>query len=225
VTFNYQEISTTSVDGHRWYDTPVGWMPSITTVLGATTSEEKRQSLQSWRDGVGHKEADLITQEAADHGTILHLLCERHLKGQVIDALIDGEPVPEKALKAYRAIKLKLRDINAVWGQEVALYSKEVEVAGRADVIGVYRGVPCVIDFKSSRRIKSEADIADYCVQLAFYGKAHNEMFGTNIEDGVVLMSSADGFPQEFRFTLAHHYLELSRRAASYWLAAVNTCA
>jgi len=224
VTFDYPEISTVSYNNQRWYDTPAGWMPSITTILGATASPEKVQSLQRWRDGVGHEEADRITQEAADNGTMVHLLCERFLKGQKIDALIDGQPPTPKSMKGFNSLKFKLRNIK-VWGQEVALFSKRFEVAGRCDVICEYSGLPAIVDFKTARRIKGYDDIHDYKVQLAFYGAAHNEMFGTNIKDGIVLMASDEGFPQEFRIKLEDHYDELALRASTFWQAAVNSVA
>lgn len=223
MTFDYPDISTTSHNNQRWYDTPHGWYPSITTILGHTVPDEKRLSLQNWRDGVGHEEADRITQEAADHGTMVHLLCERHLKGQQVDAPIDGQAPTPKALAAYNALKFKLRRIRRVYGQEVALFSKRFEVAGRCDVVGEYDSTPAIIDFKTSRSIKGDERIHDYKVQLAFYGAAHNEMFGTTIEDGVVLMASDVGFPQEFHFKLADFYPELASRATSFWHAAVNS--
>jgi genome maintenance exonuclease 1 len=85
-----------------------------------------------------------------------------------------------------------------VWGQECALYSPSLEVAGRCDLVGKYKGIPVIVDFKTAGRVKGHKDIGDYKLQLAFYACAHNEMFGTNIRDGVILMVAQTGFPMEF---------------------------
>ena len=108
-------------------------------------------------------------------------------------------------------------------GRKYPLDSKEVELAGRCDLIAVYKGVPVIIDFKTASRVKKHEDIGNYKVQLAFYAMAHNEMFGTDIQEGVILMVAGTGFPQEFRVKLSDHVQELKERAASFWQAAINT--
>lgn len=223
--FDYPDLQTTTYNGQRWYDTPHGFYPSITTVLGFTEPEEKKASLKRWQDSLGVSKAEEVTRTAAQRGTNVHLLCERYLKGEKVDAPIDGQKVSDADIHSFNALKLKLNKVDEVWGQETALYSKQVELAGRCDLIGTYKGTPVIIDFKTSSRIKGHADIGNYKVQLAFYGMAHNEMFDTSIEDGVVLMVSDTGFPQEFRVKLADHQAELKQRAARFWQAAINTVA
>ncbi len=198
-------------------------MPSITTVLGFTETEEKKASLKRWQESLGPVKAAEVSKAATDRGTNVHLLCERFLKGEKVDAPIDGKRVPDADMESFNALKLKLNKIDEVWGQEVALYSKEVELAGRCDLIALYKGVPVIIDFKTASRVKHHEDIGNYKVQLCFYGMAHNEMFGTNIEEGVILMVAGAGFPQEFRVKLADHAAELKQRAASFWQTAINT--
>jgi hypothetical protein len=222
VTFDYPELTTVTHDG-RWYLTPSGvYYPSITTILGHTAPPEKVASLENWRRGVGYDEADRITQAAADHGTNVHLLVERHLKGEQVDAPIDGAPVPELDLAAFKALKLKLRNITEVWGQEVPVYSDELEVAGRLDLVGRYKGVPAIVDFKTSRRVKNDEDIHSYKLQLCFYAHAHNERYGTSIELGVILMVAQTGFPLEFHISLPEHLEELKARVRAYWAEALK---
>lgn len=223
MTFDYPHLRTSDYNGQRWYDTPYGHYPSITTVLGVTESEERKASLQAWRDGVGHEEADRITREAADRGTVVHLLCERFLKGEPLAAPIDGKPVTEEELGTFNSIKLKVAKIEEVWGQEVALYSTSLELAGRCDLIAVYKGRPVIIDFKTSRKLKTYDDIENYKLQLTFYGTAHNEMFGTDIQEGVIIMSAGTGFPMEFVVQFDEQLPELKRRAAEFWQMAINS--
>lgn len=220
--FAYPDLLTCTYDNKRWYNTPIGWLPSITSLLAHTQTEEKKASLNKWRESVGAKEADRICKQGTDRGTIVHILCERFLKGQLVEAPIDGQLVELADLQTFNALKLKLGGISEIWGQEVALYSHTLQVAGRCDLIAVYKGRPVIIDFKTSRRIKSVDDIHDYKVQLCFYGIAHNEMFGTNISEGVILMVAEAGFPMEFTIRLADYLPDLQKRAITMWHDAIN---
>jgi ATP-dependent exoDNAse (exonuclease V) beta subunit len=215
--FKYHEITTETVDNKRWYHTPKGPYPSITTVLNLTESAEKKASLASWRTSLGEEKARQVSLKACDHGTAVHLLAERYLKRQDPFELINGEPVQQADKAAFNALKLKLDKIDEVWGQEVPLYSTELEVAGRCDLVGKYKGVPVIVDFKTAGRIKGHKDINDYRLQLAFYARAHNEMFGSNIQDGVILMVAQTGFPMEFNVKLAEYKDELEARVKTCW--------
>jgi ATP-dependent exoDNAse (exonuclease V) beta subunit len=215
--FEYQDYPTETVMGLRWYITPAGALPSITTVLGVSEPEEKKASLEAWRVSLGHEKAAAHSLKATTHGTMVHLLAERFLKGENVDAPVNGQPIPGADKAAFNALKLKLRKISPVWGQEVSVYSPTLEVAGRLDCVGEYDGVQSIIDFKTAGRLKSRKDIEDYELQLAFYAKAHNELFGTNIEQGVILMSAAGGMPQEFKVDVLSKLEELRARIATFW--------
>lgn len=223
MAFTYPRIETISHNNQRWYDTPLGYFPSITTVLGHTEPEEKKESLKRWQDALGPLKSAQVSKAAADRGTNVHTLCERFLKKQDVTAPIDGKPVPYADLQSFNALKLKLNKIEEVWGQEVALYSSSLELAGRCDLIAVYKGRPVIIDFKTSSKVKSKKDTHSYELQLAFYATAHNEMFGTNITEGVILMVAETGFPMEFTVNIAEVLPELAERARNFWLQAINT--
>ena len=223
--FPYPDLSTETYNNQRWYVTPTGAYPSITTILGTTAPPEKVASLQNWRTSLGAAKADEVSKKATDHGTNVHLLAERYLKGEEVLAPINGKPVPHLDIAAFNALRLKLDKIEEVWGQEVALYSSTIEVAGRCDLIGKYKGRSVIVDFKTASRVKGKKDIEDYNLQLAFYAIAHNEMFGTDIQHGVILMVSDLGFPQEFNVNLLDHYEELGKRVDSFWSKAINSVA
>ena len=216
--FTYAEMDTQTALGGRWYDTPLGSFPSITTILGGTEPPEKTKSLENWRTSLGHEKAAAYTKKAQDHGTNVHLLAERYLKKEKVDAPINGQPVPHTDMNGFNALKLKLDKIDEIWGQEVPLYSTSLEVAGRCDLVGKYNGVPVIVDFKTAARVKGKGEIHDYALQLLFYATAHNEMFGTNIQQGIILMVSAAGFPQEFKFDFTDELREeLKTRVKQYW--------
>jgi CRISPR/Cas system-associated exonuclease Cas4 (RecB family) len=200
----------------RFYETPnKTYYPSITTVLGATIPEEKRQILKNWENSVGVDKARQITQEAADSGTAVHLLIERYLKREPL-VQHEGE-FSDEQINSFNALKLKLNKIEEVWGQEIPLYSNVLEVAGRCDCVGQYKGLPSIIDFKTSRRIKSDKDIEDYKLQLCAYSIMHNELYDTDIRTGVILMVSQTGFPQEFKVNLEDYIEPLVERVQQFY--------
>ena len=213
--FNYGEMEAVSFKNKRFYETAGGkFYPSITTVLGGTTPPEKAKALKNWQASLGMAAAQKKTQDAADHGTAVHLMIERYLKKEPLD---QGEKFAPTVVSAFNALKLKLNSIDEVWGQEVALYSDLLEIAGRCDCIGVYKGKECIIDFKTSGRLKGKKDIEDYNLQLTAYSIMHNELFGTDITDGIILMTSDGGFPQEFRVNLLEHVDGLIARVDQFY--------
>ena len=213
--YNYPDMQTLPVKGMRFYETPSGkFYPSITTILGGTMSEEKATSLKRWQTSLGVDVAQKKTQEAADRGTAVHLLAERFLKKE---DLFQNQIFSQADINSFNALKLKLSRIEEVWGQEVALFSDLIEVAGRCDVIGVYKGVPSIIDFKTSTRLKTPAQVEDYRLQLCAYSIMHNEMFETDINTGIILMTSDGGFPQEFIVDLTKYVEPLLTRIEKFY--------
>lgn len=219
MTFNYDEMEAVSLDlkkSYRFYQTPKGkFYPSITTVLGDTMPEEKRESIKNWVISLGAEKAKEKMLEATTKGTAVHLLIERMLKGE--ELFQTGETYDENMVSSFNSLRPLLKKIDEVWGQEVALCSHELEVAGRCDCIGVYKGVPSIIDFKTSSRIKGNSDIDDYKLQLCAYAIMHNEQFGTNIKHGFVLMASVNGFPQEFKVDLEEQIPHLKQRVKQFY--------
>jgi len=223
VKFNYTELSTVPHNNQRWYDTPFGYYPSITTVLGKTEAEEKKASLKKWQESLGAAKAAAVSHAATTRGTNVHLLIERYLKGEDVNQPIDGKSVPYADMQSFNSLKLKLSKIDEVWGQEVPLYCSTYEIGGRCDLVGVYKGRPAIIDFKTSNRVKNNTDIHDYKLQICFYAEAHNEMFDTQINSGVILMVAETGFPMEFLVEFNQELKqELKERAALFWQTAIN---
>lgn len=216
-----KDIQSISQEGMRLYNISDGvYYPSITTVLSGTVPEEKKKSLQAWRDSVGHAEADRISLEATTNGTAVHEIIEKYLNGD--KAAADDGVYSKAQISAFNAIKVKLSEINEVWAQEAALYSHELGVAGRCDCVGLYKGNPAIIDFKTSSKFKKAKDIEDYFLQLTAYGIMFDEMYGTSICHGVILMVSAGSFPQEFRINLKDFEHKLKDRVSQFYASLLN---
>ena len=80
--FTYPAGSRSVVRGSRHYDLGKEKLPSVTTILSATQSQEKRDSLAAWRTRVGEDEATRIVDQAAERGTAMHAYLEDHLLGK-----------------------------------------------------------------------------------------------------------------------------------------------
>ena len=94
-----------------------------------------------------------------------------------------------------KGIKGKLEEI---YGMETTLYYPEKYV-GTADLIGVYEGKECCLDFKQSNKLKKVEYIQDYFLQLGAYTLAHNVVYETNITSGVILLCTVDNLFQDFK--------------------------
>jgi ATP-dependent exoDNAse (exonuclease V) beta subunit len=199
--FDYPNLSRKSVEGRRLYATPTGHrVPSVTTILEATKSEEKKAALNNWRKNVGAIKAKQITEEAANHGTSMHKKLEQYMKGELLPP--GTNPIQQVTHKmAELVISKGLVNVSEAWGLEAALYYEGL-YAGTTDCCGIWKGHEAIIDFKQSNKVKKEAWIEDYYVQLAAYALAHNRMFDTKIKTGVVMMCVRSEPPQYLEFDL-----------------------
>jgi len=198
--YAYPSSTRASIEGLRHYtlagDIHGQRLPSVTTVLGQTQTKDKADSLQRWRDKVGHEEAKRITQEAAARGTAMHLYLEKYCLGEGYLDLTDvGNVAKHMAEKIVdRGIDNRLTEI---YGNEATLYYPGL-YAGAVDLVGQHDGTMAIIDFKQTNKPKQREWIGDYFLQMAAYGMAHDAVYGTTIEKGVILMCSKDLYYQEF---------------------------
>ena len=193
--FEYPETVRGMVEGLRHYDINNEKLPSVTTILNKTQTAEKAEGLANWRARVGEAEAQRIMDQAAQRGTAMHTILEHHILGK---NRLDLTDVGQQAHKmADVVIEKGLCHLEEIWGSEVALYYPEL-YAGATDLVGVYKNAESIIDFKQTNKPKRREWIEDYMIQLGAYAMAHNYVYQTNIQQGVVLMCSKDGYFQEF---------------------------
>mgnify|MGYP003149340002 FL=1 len=193
--FTYPPSTRSLVDGKRHYDITGQKLPSVTTILSATQSEEKRKSLANWQARMGKQTADRIRDISAMRGTAMHTYLEGYINNTPhLDLTAVGK---EAGRMANIVIESGLGDLGEVWGSEVTLYYPGL-YAGQTDVVGIYGGREAIIDFKQTNKPKQREWIDDYFVQLAAYAMAHNQVYDTKIQSGIILMCSKDGFFQKF---------------------------
>ena len=193
--FKYPKSMRSLIDGKRHYDIKEEKLPSVTTILSATQSDEKRKSLADWRARMGPQYADRVKDLAAMRGTAMHRYLEAFIDGTGHKDLTSIGREAEGMAK--RIIESGLGELDEVWGQEVTLYYPGL-YAGATDIVGVYEGQPAIIDFKQTNKPKKREWITDYFCQLGAYCMAHNYVYGTKIQKGVILMCSKDLLFQKF---------------------------
>jgi genome maintenance exonuclease 1 len=192
--YTYPSITRVDSSGPRLYKTPEdGLVPSVTTILSKT---KDMTHLENWKNRVGEKNAERIRNAAASVGTSMHLFLESH----ILDTKrkCDFSPTHSKAKKMSDVIVREgLKYVDEIWGTELQLYYED-KYAGTTDVVGLYKGIPHIIDFKQTNKPKKKEWIEDYYLQLCAYAHAHNYITGSEIKSGVILMCSQDLQFQKF---------------------------
>ncbi len=189
--YTYEKYSRTSVDGERRYKTPTGPLPSVTTILDKMKSAEKREALANWKKRVGSAEAQRITTESANIGTVIHAMIESYILGE--DYSPGGNLIFKRAYPLAQVVIDKgLSNVSEVWGSEVPLYYPGL-YAGTTDCVGIWKGEPAIIDFKTTKKPKRRDWIDDYFLQGSAYAMAHNEIYNTDIKRTVIMMIVWDG--------------------------------
>ena len=192
----YPKTIREMIDGKRHYEiNGIEKLPSVTTILKATEPDEKRESLQAWRDRVGDENATRIVDESAARGTAMHKILEKYI---LEEGYLDLTNVGKEAHNmAIQVIQNGLSSVTEFYGSECTLYYPGL-YAGQTDLIATHKGDMAVIDFKQTNKPKKREWIEDYCLQLAAYGMAHDFVYKTAITKAVIMMCSKDNFYQEF---------------------------
>lgn len=196
------------MDGQRLYATPDGKrLPSVTTILERTKPEESRRALAEWKRRVGTEQAQKITTEAANRGTRMHSYLEHYVKtGELKPAGPNPFAWPSHQM-AMTVIDQGLKNVTEFWGVEIPLYFPNL-YAGTSDGAGIHLGDEAILDYKQTNKPKREEWIDDYKLQLVAYALAHNEVYGTKIRKGVVLMCVRPDIDSQYNITKAPQYQE-----------------
>ena len=194
--FNYPKSSRSIENGMRKYLFDDEKLPSVTSILQATKSDEDKAALENWKQRVGHKEANKIKTEASSRGTSMHSYIEDFLRGRINESFFESNEQYKNMAKEIidKGIKEKLDEI---FGIETTLYYPR-KYAGAADCIGLYEKKETIIDFKQSNKPKKDEWIDDYYLQCAAYAMAHNTVYGSNITQAAILLCTKENIFQRF---------------------------
>ena len=221
--FNYPSSVRALYNGKRLYDVNNEKLPSVTTILNATKSAEAKESLNRWRAKIGSVAADKITKEATSRGSAMHDFLEKFLLGKLnLDLL--GDNSLERQM-ADQIIENGLRNrVSEIWGVEATLFYPG-RYAGAADLICKYEDKNSIVDFKNSTQLRKDEWNTDYYLQLSAYQMAHNKMFGTDINQGVILVCTKDLMFQRFVIDsdrLKHYQEIFMRKVDEYYKMQLN---
>jgi genome maintenance exonuclease 1 len=172
-------------------------LPSVTTVLAFTKLEKDKQGLNEWKQRVGHKQAAIITHEAASRGTRLHTFLENYMLG---DSLSDPGTNPyskQSHRMAQHIINNAFKNVTEFYGTEISIFYPKL-YAGTTDVIFLDDGEIVLGDFKQSNKVKRTDWIHDYFLQISSYILAHDELYGTKIQKGKIMMCTPELIYQEW---------------------------
>jgi len=199
----------TAPDGSRKYFTESGAAyPSVTTVLSVLS----RDAIREWRQRVGSEEANKISRQASTRGTKIHTLCEDILNNKEVDiskmSLLDKE--------MFDNFRPLLDRIDNIHGQEIALFSDHLRLAGRVDCIAEFDGKLSIIDFKTAKKPKRKEWIENYFAQAAGYAIMYEERTGIPINRSAILIAVEGDEPQVFVET-RDNYVDVLLNARDIW--------
>ena len=203
------DVKQKNISGKRLYETPDGNFPSITTVLSSLS----KASIQEWRNRVGAEEANRISTQASRRGTKTHSIIEDYLQNKQ-DYLSGHMPDSIELFKSVQSI-LDIH-VDNIYGIEVALWSKDLGVAGRCDCIVEYDGELSILDWKTSSKPKKEEWVESYKLQGTAYAKMYEERTGIKITQVVIVIAVSDSNPQVFYANPDEHIARLREVINNY---------
>ena len=211
IPINFKQAELIEKDNAHFYQTPTGEIyPSITTILHETMANEKKESLQNWKEQ--EIASDYITQEAATIGTETHKLIENH-----INEVRQTDNVRLLSVAHFNNLIPFLQKINNVHGTELRLYSNAMKLAGTSDCIASYDGELSIIDYKTKRSNQKEEWMTDHFIQGTAYAQMFKELTGIEAKQVVILVSSEKNSRMEFVKNTEDYKDLLTQRLNQYY--------
>jgi genome maintenance exonuclease 1 len=186
------ELNSVERDKKRFYLVDGEELPSVTTVL----SSFKSGSLSEWRNRVGKEVADKIATTAASRGTAVHKICEDYVNN--LDDYLKGKmPL---SISLFNQIKEYLdKNLESVYNIEIPLYSKKLKAAGRCDMLCRVGGKVCIVDYKTSTKIKKVEWIENYFQQTTAYAIMVEELYNLPVDNIILVIAvEEENTPQIF---------------------------
>lgn len=176
----YPQVIEDYTDYGRWYTNPNGdRYPSITSVLG----KQPKPGLDAWKERMGEERATRIMKASGRVGTEFHDACENYILGEPVDVMSRG------AEMLFASVKRELKNLDDIRGLEIPMWSDYLKTAGRSDLIGSYKGIPSIVDYKNSRHEKTREWCHDYFLQGAAYSRMFYERYGIAIKQIVIIIA------------------------------------
>lgn len=207
-----QTVQAETVEKGRIYNTPEGNFWSVTTMLSAT---KNNKGLQEWKERVGEDEAKKICQKATQFGTQFHECCEQYLMNKGQSTVHSSNPI---VLQAFNIAKpLLKKSISVVYGIELPLYSKRLQLAGRTDAIVEWEGKLSILDYKFISNVYDINTYVDYFLQCTAYAYMVQEMYNICPKNIVLfLMPRIGNSPIVLNQGCDKYLIQLNQRIKSF---------
>ena len=167
------------------YDTPRGFMPSVTTILGETSPEESKRRLQQWLERPGaHEES----ARACKRGTWVHQQLENYMQGKPVEKHLSFNTYLNSMMPWVQANIIEPEMIEApIW--------HPAGFSGTLDFCGWLDSYPelCLLDWKTSRIKRSDDLVDNYLDQLAAYRLGMSHTYLVTPQRGVLVIGRPFG--------------------------------
>lgn len=179
----YKDLERIDTPEGRFYVTPDGLAPSVTTILSKTSDNTW---LEEWRSRVGKEEADRLGKIGATIGTEMHNALELLMSDcQLEQPITEYQTLGHKMARAIKSLVFKNKTV--LCATEVKLHYSSL-YAGTTDlVLSDWNNEEAIIDYKSCSSFREKDTVDKHAMQISAYGLAHNWMYGTNIRTAVVI--------------------------------------
>ena len=177
------------IDGER--------LPSVTNILQKTKSLEDKVALERWKKE--NKDSEIIMRESSNRGTLMHNYLSEMIMGRMNGELIEELNLPKKMAETIISNGIN-NYVKEVYASEECVFFPG-KYAGTMDaLIGTNDHKLQIVDFKqkNSPAKREWNSIREYFTQIVLYAMAHNEVYGTNIQSGIILMCTPNLIFQKF---------------------------
>ncbi|XP_078591135.1 uncharacterized protein LOC144870607 [Branchiostoma floridae x Branchiostoma japonicum] len=171
-------------------------MPSVGSILRKTMPPESVLVLERWKarmiSELGEEGFKKLQEDTFKEGQTIHT---------AIDALLTGTPetdltIPEENQGHWASIQHILADISDVSVVESVVKHPELQYGGILDCVAKYRGQWCLVDWKTSKRLKPTLkQCYDIPLQVAAYMGALNydDNYGFQVEKALLVIAYGNG--------------------------------
>ncbi|XP_028324473.1 mitochondrial genome maintenance exonuclease 1 [Gouania willdenowi] len=192
-------------------------VPSVTRILQQTLSPEQIFYLDRWKKRMiaelGEEGFRLYSQRLFSQGKRFHLAVEKTITADETKKDEGLSEYPADVQGYMRSISHILEDVSAVRAIESTVQHDTLDYLGVVDCVARYRGVLCVIDWKTSEKPKPFlSNTYDNPCQVAAYAGALNndENYNYQVNCGLIVVAYKDGSP-------AHAHQLNSELMSDYW--------
>ena len=206
---NLPTIVNEDTPNGRFYCTPTGnRYQSVTTFLGKHTDNSW---LDEWKARVGEAEVEKRSTQAKRRGTAVHAIIEQYLLN---NKKFSRGHMPSNMVMFEAMRKVLDSRVGVIRGIELGLWSDQLRIAGRTDMLAEFDGIMSIVDFKTSKWPKDEEKVAGYYLQTTIYAMMVEELLGIEVPQLAILIGVDDEPAQVFLADSHTHREEVVRLAA-----------